>query len=272
MDATSSSLSISIAELGHRLGAEGAPIVVDARRGPAFEQSGRAVAGALRGDPAALADWAAHLPRHAEIAVYCVQGHEVSQGAAAGLRERGMKARFLAGGFEAWEGARLPTRAARGLRRPGERPGRWVTRERPKIDRIACPWAIRRFVDPEAEFFYVAAERVRAEAEKLGAIPYDIPGVEFSHVGPRCSFDAVIDRFGLQDAALDSVATIVRGADTGHPELAPEASGLLAISLGLSALFADDHAMLSEGMRVYDALYAWAARARGETHGWPPKA
>ena len=272
MDAKSASPSISTVELGHRLGAEGAPLVIDVRRAPAFEASGRAVAGALRGDYAALADWAPHLPRHAELAVYCVHGHEVSQNAAAALRERGLRARFLEGGFETWQGAQLPTRATRGMRRPGERPSRWITRERPKIDRIACPWAIRRFVDPEAEFFYVPPERVRAEAVRMGAIPYDIPDVEFSHVGPRCSFDAVIDRFGLEDPALDAVAVIVRGADTGHPELAPEAAGLLAVSLGLSALHGDDHVMLSEGLRVYDALYAWAGRARNENHGWPPKA
>jgi rhodanese-related sulfurtransferase len=268
MDATS---SIAVAELGRRIGAAGAPLIVDVRRGPAFEASGRSIAGALRGDPAALADWAPHLPREAEIAVFCVHGHEVSQNAASALQTRGLKARFLEGGIEAWEAAHLPTRDARAMRRPGDRPSRWVTRERPKIDRIACPWAIRRFVDPEAEFFYVPPERVRAEAERLRAIPYDIPDVEFSHVGPRCSFDAVIERFGLRDAALDTLAVVVRGADTGHPELAPEAAGLLAVSLGLSALHADDHVMLAEGLRVYDALYAWAARARGEAHGWPPK-
>ena len=270
MDATFSP-SISVAELGRRIGAEGTPLIVDVRRQPAFEQSRRGIAGALRGDPAALDDWASHLPRHADLAVYCVHGHEVSQNAARTLRERGLRARFLEGGFAAWEAAHLPTRATSGMRRPGERPSRWVTRERPKIDRIACPWAIRRFVDPEAEFFYVPPERVRAEADRMGAIPYDIPDVEFSHVGDRCSFDAVVERFGLADAALDTVATIVRGADTGHPELAPQAAGLLAVSLGLSALHSDDYVMLSEGLRVYDALYAWAARARGEAHGWPPK-
>jgi rhodanese-related sulfurtransferase len=272
MDAHDTSPSISVDELGRRLTAEGAPIVVDVRRAPAFDAGNRIVAGALRGYPAATGDWATSLPRDADIVVYCVHGHEVSQGVAAALEAQGLPVRYLAGGFEAWSTAGLPVRErVRYLRRPGDPPTRWITRERPKIDRIACPWAIRRFVDPEAEFLYAPADRVRAEAAARQAIPYDIPDVEFSHVGPRCSFDAVIERFGISDPALDILAAIVRGADTGHPELAPEAAGLLAVSLGLSALHADDLVMLRHGLRIYDALYAWAARARGEVHGWPPK-
>lgn len=148
---------------------------------------------------------------------------------------------------------------------------RWITRERPKIDRIACPWLVLRFVDPQAEFLYVPAERVLAEAKPRKAEPYDIPGVRFSHRGERCSFDAFIEEFGLgDDQALAAVAAIVRGADTGTLSLAPEASGLLAISLGLSQMFPDDHAMLRAGVIVYDALYAWAQHARAERHGWPP--
>ena len=147
---------------------------------------------------------------------------------------------------------------------------RWVTRERPKIDRIACPWLVLRFVDPEAEFFYVPPAHVLEEAEQRNAEPYDIPGVRFSHNGARCSFDAFVEEFGLRDGALDIVAGIVRAADTGALDLAAEAPGLLAISLGLSQLYPDDHEMLRAGMVVYDSLYAWARHARAEKHGWPP--
>ena len=147
---------------------------------------------------------------------------------------------------------------------------KWVTRERPKIDRIACPWLVQRFIDKQPEFLYVPSDRVLAVAKETGAIPYDVPDVELSHVGPLCSFDAFIKKYGLKDRALDQVAEIVRGADTGHPELTPQSPGLLAFSLGLSHCFADDHEMLRHGMIMYDALYAWARHVPGEKHGWPP--
>ena len=148
---------------------------------------------------------------------------------------------------------------------------KWITRERPKIDRIACPWLVARFIDREPEFLFVPADQVRPEAARTGAIPYDIPDVELSHVGPLCSFDAFLAKYRLDDPALARLARIVRGADTGHPELAPQAAGLLAISLGLSANFPDDHAMLAHGMVVYDALHAWCRSLTQETHGWPPQ-
>ena len=148
---------------------------------------------------------------------------------------------------------------------------RWVTRERPKIDRIACPWLVRRFVEPDAEFLYVPTERVFEVAKETGATPYDIPGADpFSHVGELCSFDAFIKHYGLDDPALRRLAVIVRGADTARHDLAPEASGLHAISMGLSANIADDHAMLEQGMVIYDALYAWCRDAAGEIHNWTP--
>jgi hypothetical protein len=151
------------------------------------------------------------------------------------------------------------------------RPTRWVTRERPKIDRIACPWLIRRFIDPAAEFLYVPTTRVFDVARQEAAVAYDIPGAEFSHVGERCSFDAFIERFRLEDPGIAALAPIVRGADTDRHELAPESAGLHALSLGLSLNFADDHALLEQGMIVYDALYAWAAKAKGERHNWRPQ-
>jgi hypothetical protein len=147
---------------------------------------------------------------------------------------------------------------------------KWVTRERPKIDRIACPWLIARFIDPEAEFLYVPAGDVLKVAQESGAIPYDVPGVEMSHVGALCSFDAFLAKYGLTEPALGQLATIVRGADTARLDLAPQAAGLLAISLGLSHNFVDDHAMLAQGMVVYDALYAWCRSCQGETHDWRP--
>jgi hypothetical protein len=148
---------------------------------------------------------------------------------------------------------------------------KWVTRERPKIDRIACPWLIARFVDADAEFLYVPGDQVLATAQHTGAIPYDVPDVELTHDGDRCSFDAVVAKYRIEDEAVNTIATIVRGADTARPDLAPESAGLLAISLGLSATHPDDHAMLKTGMVVYDALYAWARDCRTERHNWPPQ-
>ena len=149
---------------------------------------------------------------------------------------------------------------------------KWITRERPKIDRIACPWLIARFIDDAPEFLFVPADLVRAMALEAGAIPYDIPDVELSHVGPRCSFDAFLSKYELSDPALAHLADIVRAADTGQAEVSPQAHGLLAISLGLSKNFADDHEMLAQGMVVYDALYSWCKSLQQETHGWPPSA
>jgi hypothetical protein len=149
---------------------------------------------------------------------------------------------------------------------------RWVTRERPKIDRIACPWLITRFIDSQPEFLFVPPADVLSTASDRSAIPYDIPDVELSHVGELCSFDAFLSAYQLEDPGLAELAIIVRGADTARPELAPQAAGLLAISLGLSHLYHDDHEMLKHGMVIYDALYAWCRHARGETHTWNPAA
>ncbi|MDO9636580.1 MAG: chromate resistance protein [Thiobacillus sp.] len=149
---------------------------------------------------------------------------------------------------------------------------KWVTRERPKIDRIACPWLIARFIDPAAEFLYVPADQVLKVAAETGATPYDIPGVDYGHAGELCSFDAFLRLHDLNDPALQQLAVIVRGADTARLDLAPQCAGLLAQSLGLSALFADDHVMLQHGMLMYDAYYAWLKPAQSEPHGWKPAA
>ena len=148
---------------------------------------------------------------------------------------------------------------------------RWITRARPKIDRIACPWLIKRFIDTEAKFFYVPAEEVLAKAAELDAMPFDVEGVELSHEGPLCSFDALIKKYRLKDPALNELAAIVRGADTDRVNLAPQAAGLLAISLGLSKNFSDDHEQLAHGMVIYDALYTWAKHVRNERHTWNPQ-
>ena len=147
----------------------------------------------------------------------------------------------------------------------------WITRERPKIDRVACPWLVRRFIDPDAEFLFVPPTEVASVARATGAIPYDVEGVELSHEGPRCSFDAFPAKYHLDDPALAELARIVRGADTDRLTLAPECAGLLAISLGLSRLYADDHDQLDHAFVVYDALYAWLREARAERHSWNPQ-
>jgi hypothetical protein len=148
---------------------------------------------------------------------------------------------------------------------------RWITRERPKIDRVACPWLITRFIDPEAELLFVPPAVVQARAADLKAIPYDVERVELTHDGPRCSFDAFLQKYGLTDPTLHELAVIIRGADTDRLDLAPQSAGLLAISLGLSQLFPDDHEMLAHGYILYDALYAWLRNAKGERHSWNPQ-
>jgi len=148
---------------------------------------------------------------------------------------------------------------------------KWITRERPKIDRIACPWLIARFIDPEPEFLFVPSGDVLRIAAKAGAVPYDIPGVELSHVGELCSFDAFLSKYHLVDPALAQLAVIVRGADTARLDLAAQSAGLLALSLGLSHNFLDDQEMLGHGMVIYDALYRWCRTCQSEIHGWPPK-
>ena len=148
---------------------------------------------------------------------------------------------------------------------------KWITRERPKIDRIACPWLITRFIDPDAEFVFAPPAEVKRLAAELGATPFDVEGVELSHDGPLCSFDALLAKYRLEDPALAELAVIVRGADTARLDLAPQAAGLLAISLGLSHNFQDDHEQLRHGFVIYDALYAWSRHVRGETHTWNPQ-
>ncbi|MBM3566635.1 MAG: sulfurtransferase [Alphaproteobacteria bacterium] len=259
--------SISVEAL-RRLQEQGRVSFYDVRRRARYEASGESIPNAPWRDPEQADSWSRFLLTDRPVVVACVHGREVSQNAAAALRSRGLDAYYLEGGMEAWRGAGHPMEK----QIPPSKGSVWITRERPKIDRIACPWLVRRFHDSGATFLYVPSEWVIPESESSGAIPYDIPGVEFSHDGELCSFDVMLRRLGLgENQALADVALVVRGADTGRLDLAPEAAGLLAISVGLSALFPDDQEMLGHGMTVYDALYMRFTNARGETHGWPPK-
>ena len=260
--------SISSSELRARLNSGVPPIVIDVRKSPAFRGASEMISGALRRDPTAVEHWARSLPRASPAVVYCVHGHEVSQNAAKALRAAGIAAQFLEGGIE--EGWRANGGALDS--KPTDASTRWVTRERPKIDRIACPWLIARFVDKDAEFLYVPANEVRNVARERHAEPYDVADVRFTHDGDLCSFDAFIDHYRLADPALKRLALIVRGADTAKLDLAPQAPGLAAISLGLSRIFPDDHEMLKHGMFVYDALYAWCKEGQDEVHTWNPAA
>ncbi|MFZ3323186.1 MAG: chromate resistance protein ChrB domain-containing protein [Usitatibacter sp.] len=264
--------SITPLALYASLGTPQAPWILDVRRGPAYEADSQVIVSALRvDDPVAFAakDATARF-----YVVYCVHGQEVSQESASALRKAGRDATYLEGGIEAWRAAGLPTIR----RRPEWRvPGgsRWITRERPKIDRVACPWLIRRFIDPLASFDYVPTKIVFDEAKARDAVPYDIPGAVVTHRGEHCSFDALIEDFALHDPALDRLATIVRGADTDRHDLAPQCAGLVAASLGLSRRFTDDHEMLEAAIPVYDGLYAWCrAEHEGdhERHNWKPPA
>jgi rhodanese-related sulfurtransferase len=256
--------AITPTELAQRLAAFPPPTLVDVRRQPAFDQDANLIPAGLRRLPDAVDTWAAELEPWRPVVVYCVRGHEVSQNAAAALRLRGLDTHYLEGGLERWRADGHETR-------PFAAATRWVTRERPKIDRIACPWLVRRFIDPSAEFFYVPNADVRTFAAANNATAYDIPDVAYSHVGPECSFDAFIRRHALSHPALDDLAKVVRAADTSTLDRCAQAPGLLATSLGLSAIFGDDHAMLKWGMLVYDSLYAWCREAQAETHGWYPE-
>lgn len=266
-------------KLAKLIGTPRCPILLDIRRAalreaqPAMIPTARALPeAALSPDgAAALArDLRAKAPGQS-VVVACAEGHGRSQGLAAWLRHEGLAAEYLEGGFAAWARAGHLTVAPPSLPLRCDPASRslWVTRARPKIDRIACPWLIRRFVDPAAVILFVAPGEVASVAEAMGAQPFDIEDVFWSHRGATCTFDTMLAEFGLHSPALNRLAAIIRAADTGKPDQAPEAAGLLAISLGLSRQYADDQAQLGAGMAVYDALYRWARDASEETHGWP---
>lgn len=270
-----SSYSISPSDLWSLIGTSVSPQIVDVRRRDVYDAAPGVLPTAVWQDATKPDDWAATLDPARVVVVSCKAGHEMSQMATASLRALGLDARMLAGGYAAWTETGLPLVTKATLDRfASTRPNVWVTRRRPKIDRVACPWLIRRFVDARARILFVDPPEVSAVAHELGAIPFDIEGVELSHDGERCSFDTLLRLFGLEpDPGLARLALIVRGADTARPDIAPEAAGLHAISLGLSALAGDDdHGMLRHGFMVYDAIYAWIRFAAEERHNWPAKA
>ena len=266
--------STSAAASSRLLGTSGSPLFVDVRKAADFAASDYFIPGSIRWDYDANQPEPPEIKGATNAVAYCVKGLHVGITGAAKLSAQNVDATFLEGGLRQW----METDAPRVKKRPdlgvtGESVSRWVTRSRPKIDRIACPWLVRRFIDPRAAFFYVPTVDVFAFAKANNAVAYDIPGAPIEHAGPLCSFDNFLRAFELVSPALERMASIVRGADTDALDLAPQSAGLLAISLGFSKNIADDHAMLDAMMPVYDALYRWvldAVEATDEKHNWKP--
>lgn len=261
-------LEISPDKLNRLIGTPNTPAVIDVRTDEDFARDRRLLPGSIRRRHKDVADWCGQIAGPA--VVVCQAGRKLSHGVAAYLRHAGLAAEVLEGGFDAWiqfGGAAVPEEKLPA--RDAQKRTVWVTRSRPKIDRIACPWLIRRFVDPSAVFLFVPAADVSLVGERFDATPFDIEGVFWSHRGELCTFDVMIDEFGLASEPLSRLAAIVRGADTARPDLAPEVAGLLAASLGLSRMFNDDLEQLDAGMLLYDAFYRWCRDATGEAHNWP---
>ena len=251
-------------KLARLIGTPSCPTIIDIR-----PDAQELLPTSLRRSAENVTEWASTLTNQ-HVVVTCIHGQERSAGVAALLRSEGVDAEILEGGFAAWRDAGLPVIDAAKLPQP-DSAGRtvWVTRARPKVDRIACPWLIRRFVDPAAVFLFVAPTEVAGVAERFGATPFDVEGVFWSHRDEHCTFDTMIAELGLASIdALAHLAVIVRGADTARPEIAPQAAGLLAASLGLSRMYSDDLEQLEAGMLLYDAFYRWCRDAVDETHDW----
>jgi rhodanese-related sulfurtransferase len=247
------------------------PVLIDVSRPQLVQERGRLLPASRVLSMENCADWSQTLPRDRSIVIACAHGHNRSQNVAARLKAAGLQAAILAGGVQAWLDAGLPslkpTLAGFAL---GAKPGVWVTRRHPKVDRVACAWLIWRFVDPEARFLFVEADQVLAVAADLKAVAYDCPGAPIEHDGALCSFDTLLRAIDLRDRQMDRLAVIIRGADTDRLDLAPQAAGLLAMSLGLSARHGDDdRSMLESGFALYDALWSWLCHAVDETHHWP---
>lgn len=264
-----STTQITSAQLSRLVGLPDAPVLVDVRTREDFDASPYLLPASERRAHGDVTDWAPAY-RDRRVVVICQRGEKLSEGVAAWLRHGGIAAETLEGGYEAWRrdgglvatAAKIPPRDAAGRTV-------WVTRARPKVDRIACPWLIRRFIDPNAVFLFVTPAEVAAVADRFQAVPFDIDGVFWSHRGERCSFDTMLEEFGLSSPALDRLAEIVRAADTARLDLVPQAAGFLAASLGLSRMYRDDLAQLDAGMLLYDAFYRWCRDAIEETHNWP---
>jgi rhodanese-related sulfurtransferase len=255
---------ITPTQLMRLIGTPEAPTIVDVRIPDDFAAHPHMIPTARRQSHKDIDAYGPHLFGR-RVVVVCQRGLKLSEGAAALLRTQGIAAESLEGGTEAWVAAGLPMVPAAAL--PATH--LWVTRHRPKIDRIACPWLIRRFVDPAARFLFVAPSEVQAVADRFDAIPFDIEGVHWSHRGDTCTFDTMIAEFGLSTPVLDRLALVVRAADTDRHDLSPQAAGLLAISVGLSRQYRDDLQQLEVGITLYDAMYRWARDGHDEGHDWP---
>ncbi len=269
----SSFSTISPEKLARLVGTPKCPLLIDVCTDEDFACDPRLIPGAIRRPFSTVADWA-HEFTGSSVVVICQKGLKLSHGIAAWLRHEGIPADTLEGGVLAWAEAGLPmVPVARIPARDSRGRTLWVTRSRPKIDRIACPWLIRRFVDPNAVFLFVPSSEVEGVAARFGATPFDIEGEDifWSHRGELCTFDVMVEEFGLATKPLKQLATIVRAADTARLDLAPEAPGLLAASLGLSRMYTDDLAQLEAGIMLYDAFYRWCRDATDETHNWPSK-
>ena len=260
---------ITPTQLLRLIGTPDAPVIVDISIDPDFADDPYLIPGAFRHSHTDLAGLKQRLGDRACV-VTCQRGIKLSQGLVARLRADGHRAEYLSGGMYAWRDLpgmiRVPAAHV-----PDHVDGAtlWVTRHRPKIDRIACPWLVRRFVDPGARFLFVSPAEVAGVADRYGATPFDVEDVFWSHRGDHCTFDTMLDEFALHTPALDRLARVIRAADTNRHDLAPEAAGLLAISVGLSRQYRDDQAQLSAGMAFYDALYRWARDGADESHDWP---
>ena len=269
-----STFFIAPRDLWHLIGTANAPVILDVSRKDVYDARPGIIPASRWRDPNQIAAWQGTLDRGVPVAVACKAGHDFSQAVVSRLRGDGFQASAVADGHSGWTEAGLPRVAKPPLDRLAPlRPSLWVTRRRPKIDRVACPWLIKRFFDPEARFLFVNPGEVLPVSKETGAVPFDIEGVELSHEGERCTFDTMLRLFGLEsEPSLAYLALIVRGADTARPDLTPEAAGLHAVSLGLSALAGDDdHGLLQRGFMIYDALFAWLRHAADERHNWPAK-
>ncbi|NND92286.1 MAG: sulfurtransferase [Granulosicoccus sp.] len=263
---------ITVANLLRLIGTPECPVIVDISLDPDFEADPYLIPTSFRHP---------HDDRQGLIqrlggrrcVISCQQGIKLSQGMVAYLRNEGIHAEYLSGGMYGWRDSKDTLRISAAVI-PDAVDGStlWVTRHRPKIDRIACPWLIRRFVDPQARFLFVSPTEVKGVASRYGATPFDVEEVFFSHRGEQCTFDTMLQEFGLQSVALKRLAAVVRAADTNRHEQSPQAAGLLAISVGLSRQYSDDVQQLGAGMGIYDALYRWARDGYEETHDWLPTA
>ena len=252
-------------QLMRLIGTASAPAIVDVCIDDDFNEDPRLIPTSFRNPHTEMTALVARLKGKPTV-VACQKGKKLSQGVAAYLRSEGIAAEYLQGGIYGWRDAAMPLIPADTL--PSFIGGAtlWVTKQRPKIDRIACPWLIRRFIDPKASFLFVAPSEVANVAEKFKATPFDVDGVKYSHRGDGCTFDTLIEEFKLQTDALERLAVVIRAVDTNKPELSEHAAGLLAISIGLSKQYKDNLNQLEAAMAIYDALYRWARDGVNETH------